>query len=195
MSLEETIREFRELKKESSNKEKAKIIRRIGEKGEISYQIIMMLVKEELERGYSKKYSLTTLLERIPWEKSRAIEKLREIETEGILKHEKKKYYLNRENKLVKRIWKYYNEPSYWRRKEVEEINQLIKKKRELMQEIENREREMKRNYQEMNEREERELGREIKEEIREGSTKEELVEYIEKNIERVLGVVKRRKE
>lgn len=192
MTIKEAIRELREMKKESTKEEVAKRIRKIAEKGEERYQIIVMLVKEERERGYTKKYSLRELVEKMPWKKSRAIEKLQEMIKEEIVKYERKKYELNRKNDGVKRIREYYNEPSYWRKEEREEIKKLNERKKELREKIEEKRREKKKGYKEMKEKEEREYRKKIEEELREGSTKEELKEFIKKNIEKTLGREKR---
>jgi len=90
-----------------------------------------------MERGYSKRYSLAELEERLPWKKSRLIEKMQRTVEEEVLKHEKRKYQLNKENELVKRIWNYYNEPNYQEKEKTEEIRTMIQKKRTLEKELE----------------------------------------------------------
>ncbi len=158
MTLQEELQKFARLTKESSKEIVAEQIRKIGEKnGESVYQIIVMLTKERMERGYTKKYSLRELKEKLPWEKSSAIERLQRTVEEGVLKHEKRRYQLNTENKLVKRVWNYYNEPNY--REKVEEIRELILWKRKLERKLEEEERKRgrKRRYRKATKKEEKE--------------------------------------
>ena len=145
----------------------AEQIRRIEkEGGEIVYQIIQILIKEKMERGYTKKYSLAELQKKFPWKKSRLIEKLQKVVEEGVLKHEKRKYLLNKENELVKRIWNYYNEPSYPEKEKMDEIRELIQRKKKLEIELDKEERKCKRKYREMTKKEEEEYKEEIIREI-----------------------------
>ena len=123
MALVEELRKLAKTTKEKSAEGIAQQIRKIVEnEGEASYQIIMLLVKEKMERGYTKNYTLTELQEKLPWQKSRAIEKLQKVVGEGVLKHEKKRYALNKENELVKRIWNYYNETGYQEKEKISKI-------------------------------------------------------------------------
>ncbi len=95
------------------------------------------VLQEKITRGHSKKYSLAELLEKMPWEKSTLIKKLQKGTKEGILKHEKRKYLLNKENEIVKRMWNYYNELAYQEKEKREEIRELTQRKRRLEQELE----------------------------------------------------------
>lgn len=160
MTLQEELQKLARLTKESSKEIVAEQIRKIGEKnGESVYQIIVMLTKERMERGYTKKYSLRELKEKLPWEKSTVIERLQRTVEEGVLKHEKRRYQLNTENELAKRVWNYYNEPNYREKEKVEEIRKLILWKRKLERELEEEERKRgrKRRYRKATKKEEKE--------------------------------------
>ena len=177
MTLKEELEKLARLSKDSSKKEVAEQIRRIGEEeGEVIYQIIIMLTKEKIERGYTKKYSLAELQKKMPWKKSRLIEKLQEAVTEKVLKHEKRKYLINKENDLVKRIWNYYNEPNYKEKEKITEIRNLIQRKRKLEKELEKEERINGRKYRKATKKEEKELIKEIIEELEEGLDPRELI-------------------
>lgn len=177
MTLKEELEKLARLSKESSKEEVAEQIRRIGEEeGEVIYQIIIMLTKEKIERGYTKKYSLAELQKKMPWKKSRLIEKLQEAVIEKVLKHEKKKYLINKENELVKRIWNYYNEPNYKEKEKIEEIRNLIQRKKKLEKELEKEERMNGRKYREATKKEEKELRKVIKEELEEGLDPRDLI-------------------
>lgn len=174
--------------RESSKKLIAGQIRRIGkEGGEIIYYIIQLLLKEKMERGFTKRYSLAELQKMFPWKKSRTIEIMQEVVEKGVLKHEKRKYLLNKENKLVKRIWNYYNEPNY--QEKTEDIRKLIhKKKKKLELELEKDEKKSIRKYKEMTKKEEEEYGIKIMEEFTAGMNPKE---FIMKNILEALGYKK----
>ena len=177
MTLNEELQKLAKLTIESSKEEVAEQIRKIGEKDEeVIYQIIMLLTKEKMERGYTKRYSLAELLKKLPWKKSRLIEKLQEIVTEKVLKHEKRKYLLNNENELVKRIWNYYNEPNYQKKEKIEELRNLIQRKKKLEKELEKKERNNGEKYREATKKEEKELRKEIEEELEEGLDPRELI-------------------
>jgi len=189
MSLKEELRKLAELTKDSSKEVVAERIRNVVKLGgEEIYQILRMLIKEELERGYTKKLSLAELLEKLPWEKSTAIEKMQEGVVEGVVKHEKSMYKLNKENELVKRIWNYYNIPSYQKEEKLGEIRKLRQKKQELEQEL--KEVEGKGKYQDMTKKEEKEFKEQIKMEWLEASnTKEDLEVFIRRNLAKVMGI------
>ncbi len=177
-------------KKTEERKEVVEQIKKIRKKeGEILYQIANEFVKEKITRGHSKKYSLAELLEKMPWEKSTLIKKLQKGTKEGILKHEKRKYSLNKENEIVKRMWNYYNEPAYQEKEKREEIRELTQRKRRVEEELEREEKERTRKYREIGEEGEEKIREEIKERLMEGvDTKE----FIEKNI---LGIIGYRKQ
>lgn len=177
MTLNEELQKLAKLTIESSKEEVAEQIRKIGEKNEeVIYQIIMLLTKEKMERGYTKRYSLAELQKKLPWKKSRLIEKLQEIVTEKVLKHEKRKYLLNNENELVKRIWNYYNEPNYQNKEKIDELRNLIQRKKKLEKELEKKERNNGGKYREATKKEEKELRKEIEEELEEGLDPKELI-------------------
>jgi len=96
--------------------------------------LAVMMIKEQLKIGYKKEYSLSELVERLPWKKSQASVKLRKAVNEGILIHEKRKYSLNMEHGLVKKIWHFYTDPSDFKEKfeQAKEIKELVKKKEQL---------------------------------------------------------------
>ena len=175
--------------RESSKKLIAEQIRRIGkEGGEIIYYIIQLLLKEKMEKGFTKRYSLAELQKMFPWKKSRTIEIMQEVVEKGVLKHEKRKYLLNKENKLVKRIWNYYNEPSYQEKEKIEDIRKLIHKKKKLEFELEKEEKKSIRKYKEMMKKEDEEYGIKIMEEFTDGMNPKE---FIMKNILEALGYKK----
>ena len=191
MAVKEELQELVKLTKESSKEKVAEQIRKVGEKGgEVIYQLIVMLIKERMDRGYSKRYSLAEIQERLPWKKSRIIDKLQKTVEEGVMKHKKRKYQLNKENELVKKIWNYYNEPRYKEKKKTEEIRKMIRKKREkeLMKE------EKKGKYREATKKEKEEFRREIKEYLEAGVETEEIKEFITKRKVEALGYRKREK-
>ncbi|MHA1761863.1 MAG: hypothetical protein ACTSXA_14725, partial [Candidatus Heimdallarchaeota archaeon] len=137
MALIEELRKLAKTTKEKSQEKIAKQIRKIVENEvEVSYQIIMLLVKEKMERGYTKKYTLTELQKKLPWRKSTTIERLQKIVGEGVLKHEKRRYELNKENELVMRIWNYYNETGYKEKEERNKVWKLIQRKNELEEKL-----------------------------------------------------------
>lgn len=177
MTLKEELQKLAKLTIESSKEEVAEQIREIGENdGEVIYQIIILLTKEKMERGYTKRYSLAELQKKLPWKRSRLIEKLQEKVTEKVLKHEKRKYLLNNENELVKRIWNYYNEPNYQKKEKIEELRNLIQRKRKLEKELEKKERNNWGKYREATKKEKKELRKEIEEELEEGLDPRELI-------------------
>jgi len=96
--------------------------------------LAVMMIKEQLKIGYKKEYTLSELVERLPWKKSQASVKLRKAVNEGILIHEKRKYSLNMEHGLVKKTWHFYTDPSDFKEKfeQVKEIRELIKKREQL---------------------------------------------------------------
>jgi len=117
----------------------AEQIRRIVEnKGEINYQIIMLLIKEKIERGYTKDYTLRELQEKLPWKKSTTIERLHDVVNEGVLIHEKRRYKLNKKNELVRRIWNYYHETNHQEKEKMRTVWQLTQRKAELEKRIAN---------------------------------------------------------
>ncbi len=189
MTIIDELQLLAKFTKDCSKKLVAKQIRRVGkEEGEMIYQIIMLLVREELDRGYSKKYLLRELLKKLPWEKSRLIERLQEVVGKGVLKHEKRKYLLNKEDELVKRIWNYYNNTSYQEDDKIEAIRKLKQKKKELEMELEEKEWKSKKRYRETSKKEEKEYREKIKEYLEEGVDPKE---FIRKNFVEALGYKK----
>ncbi len=177
MTVEKELQKLAKLTEESAKETVAEQIKRIGEKeGEVVYQIIIMLTKERMERGHSKRYSLAELQKRLPWEKSRLIQKMQRIVTDEVLIHEKRKYQLNKENGLVKRIWNYYNEPNYQEKEKTEEIRILMQKKRKLVKELEKEEKKKRKKYREATKKEEEEFRKEIITEYEEGGEARGLV-------------------
>ena len=194
MTVTEELQKLANLTSDCPKKLVGEQIRRIGkEGGELAYQITQILIKEKMERGYTKKYSLTELQKKLPWKKSRLIEKLQRVVEIGILKHEKRKYLLNKENELVKRIWNYYNEPSYQEKEKIEEIRKLIQRKKELERELDKEERKDTRKYREMTKKEEKEYKEEIIREIM-ADVNARPKEFIMKNILEALGYKKQKR-
>ena len=174
--------------KECSKELVAQQIRRVGkEGGEAIFQIIQLLIKEKMERGFTKRYSLTELKKMFPWKKSRLREILQKVVEEGVLKHEKRKYLLNKENELVKKIWNYYNEPSYQEKGRIEEIRKLIQRKKKLKIDLDKEERKGIRKYREITKNEEEEYIEEILRELT-ASVNASPKEFIIKNLVEALG-------
>ncbi|MHA1124369.1 MAG: hypothetical protein ACTSSB_05330 [Candidatus Heimdallarchaeota archaeon] len=187
------LEKFAKTAKEKSSEKIAEQIRKIVEKrGEISYQIIMLLTKEKMERGYTKDYTLKELQEKLPWKKSTTIERLQEEVEKGVLKHEKKRYKLNKENELVKRIWNYYHETGHNKNEKMRRVWEKIQRKKELEKRIVEKE-EAEGKYRKNTKREDEELYCEIKEElIATNEPKETVKKYLLKNKEKVMGFTER---
>jgi len=180
MTLKEELSKLATTKMGESTIRIAEQIRKIVEsKGEISYQIIMLLTKEKMERGYTKGYTLNELQKKLPWEKSTTIKRLQEVVDQEVLRHEKRKYKLNKENEIVKRIWNYYHETSYQEKEKMKKLLLLTQKKNEL----ERRLAEQKVDdgiYKKLTKKEEEEFAKEIKNEARdEYEPKERVMEYL----------------
>ena len=163
---------------------------------ELIYQIIMVLVNEKMERGYTKKYSLAELQEKLPWKKSRLIEKLQRVAEEGVLIHEKRKYKLNKENELVKRIWNYYNETSQKEKGKMAEIWKLIQRRNELEKKLAEKTKKEKGKYKEMTRKEDEKFQENFEEELMDTPDPlEEAIIFLRKNKEKVMGYVKQKEE
>ena len=190
MPLIEELRKLAELSKDSTIENVAMQVKKTVEEGvEVNYQIAHLLVKEKMERGYTKKYSLAELQEKLPWKKSRLIEKLQEVVNEGIIKHEKRRYQLNKENKLVKRIWNYYNEPGNKEKGKADEIRKLIQRKKEKEKEIETRNNKEKIKYKELTKKEKEEYIQKIKDILEDVMDPiDHTKEFLEKNLVKTLG-------
>jgi len=67
-------------------------------------EIISSLLEEQLETGEIKGYTKGELLERLPWKKSQLTERLQLLVGQGILECQKRRYNLNNDCKLVKRV-------------------------------------------------------------------------------------------
>ncbi|MHA1155239.1 MAG: hypothetical protein ACTSQK_03945 [Candidatus Heimdallarchaeota archaeon] len=161
----------------------------IDKKGEVSYQIIMLLTKEKMERGYTKNYTLKELLEKLPWKKSTAILRLQEVVDEGVLIHEKRRYKLNKDNELVKGIWNYYHETVQQEKEKMKKILLLRQRKNELEKKIaEQKVREGK--YIKLTKKEDLEFQKEITKELEVDNPKEDLRKYLQKNREKIMGYV-----
>ncbi|MHA1364952.1 MAG: hypothetical protein ACTSP5_00880 [Candidatus Heimdallarchaeota archaeon] len=189
MTLKEELSKLATTKMGESTIRIAEQIRKIVEsKGEISYQIIMLLTKEKMERGYTKGYTLNELQKKLPWEKSTTIKRLQEVVDQEVLRHEKRKYKLNKENEIVKRIWNYYHETSYQEKEKMKKLLLLTQKKNEL----ERRLAEQKVAdgiYKKLTKKEEEEFAKEIKNEARdEYEPKERVMEYLMEIKDKVLG-------
>lgn len=195
MALEEELRRLAKTTKEKSGEELAEQIRKIVENdAEASYQIIMLIVKEKMERGYTKNYTLTELQEKLPWKKSRSIEKLQKVVGEGVLKHEKRRYALNKENELVKRIWNYYNETGCKEKEKISEVWKLMQRKNELEQKLAEKIEE-KGEYREITKREDEEFQEEIIKGIIDTQEPKEITEeFLKKNKQKTLGYKKTEK-
>lgn len=194
MALAEELRRLAKTTKEKSREGLAEQIRNIVEnEGEASYQIIMLIVKEKMERGYTKNYTLTELQEKLPWKKSRSIEKLQNVVEEGVLKHEKRKYALNKENELVKRIWNYYNETGYKEKEKISKVWKLIQRKNELEQKLAEKIEE-EGEYREITKREDEEFQEEIIKGIKDTQEPKEITEeFLKKNRQKTLGYEKQK--
>lgn len=166
----------------------AEQIRKIVEsKGEINYQIIMLLTKEKMERGYTKGYTLKELLDKLPWKKSTSIERLQDVVNVGVLIHVKRRYKLNKENELVKRIWNYYHETNQQEKDKMRKILQLKQRKNDLEKRIaEQKEKEGK--YKKLTKKEDKEFQKEIMNELEVDEPKEDLRKYLQQNKEKVMG-------
>lgn len=162
-------------------------IRKIVEsKGELIYQIIILLVKENMEIGFAKEYTLKELLGKLPWKKSTAILRLQEVVEEGVLTHKKRRYKLNKENVLVKRIWNYYHKTTKQEKEKWKKILQLKQKKNELEKRIV--ELKEKGKNKKLTKKEEKEFCKEIMIELEVENPKEDLVKYLLKNKEKVMN-------
>ncbi len=125
--------------------------------GEFTYQIIKLLLTEKIEKGYTKKYSLVELQKKIPLKRSRLIEKLQRVVKEGVLKHQKRKYMINKEHILVDRLWQYYNDANYKEREKTKDIINLIQENEQIEEEWIR-----ERKYLKLTEKEEEKLREEI---------------------------------
>ena len=190
MYLIEELRKLTELSRDSTKESIAKQVRKIIEEGgEVNYQITHLLVKEKMERGYTKKYSLAELQEKLPWKKSRLIEKLQKIVIVGVLKHEKRRYQLNKENELVKRIWNYYNEPGNKEKEKSIEIWKLIQRKKEKEKEIDVKNNKEKTKYREITKKEKEEYIQKIRDILEDVMDPLEYIKkFFEKNLVKALG-------
>ncbi len=132
--------------------------------GEFAYQIIKLLLTEKIEKGYTKKYSLVELQKKIPLKRSRLIEKLQRVVKEGVLKHQKRKYMINKEHILVDRLWQYYNDANYKEREKTKDIINLIQENEQIEEEIREIEEEWirERKYLKLTEKEEEKLREEL---------------------------------
>ena len=190
MKIIEELQILSMLTKESSNERIAEVIRKIVDNdGETIYQVVLLILKERLERGHSKKYSLRELGEKLPWRKSTLIEKMQKMAEEGIIIHEKRKYKINMENEVVKRIWNYFNDVGFQEKNHTTEIQRLKQCAKEKEKTINTLKGNKRRLYREISKKEmdgliEGIIG------ITEDSFDpiEEVINYIEKNILEVLG-------
>lgn len=194
MTLINELRKLTELSRDSTIERVAKQIRKIVEEGgEVTYQIAHMLIKEKMERGYSKKYSLAELQKKLPWKKSRLIEKLQKVVKEGVMKHEKRRYLLDKDNELVKRIWNYYNEPRNKEKEKTNEIWKLIQRKKEKEKEIESKNNKEKTKYREITKKEKEEYIQKIRDILEDVMDPlEHTEEFFEKNLIKALGYKKK---
>ncbi|MHA1185320.1 MAG: hypothetical protein ACTSXA_10065 [Candidatus Heimdallarchaeota archaeon] len=192
MALVEELRKLTKTTKEKSTEGIAQHIRKIVEnEGEVSYQIIMLLVKEKMERGYTKNYTLAELQEKLPWKKSSAIEHLQEVMREGILKHEKRRYTLNKENELVKRIWNYYNETGYQEKEKISKVWKQIQRKNQLEEKLAEKIEE-KGKYREITKKEDEEFQKEIIKGLTDTHEQREVTEeFLMKNKQKTIGYIK----
>jgi len=191
VSLEDELKKLTDLSKDCSEEILSEQIRRIaGEGVEIAYQIIQFLVKEKMDRGYSKEYTLAELQERLPWKKSRLIERLQSLMDAGVLIHVKRKYKLRKENELVWRIWNYYNYTGFQKKEKSQEIWELILKKKQLENKyIEKLKVVKKTRFRELKRGEEEAYRKEIIDEIKAFyNPLESTSEFLEKNIVRTMG-------
>ncbi len=160
--------------------------------GEFAYQIIELLLTEKIEKGYTKKYSLVELQKKIPLKRSRLIEKLQRVVKEGVLKHQKRKYMINKEHILVDRLWQYYNDANYKEREKIKDIINLIQENEQIEEEIREIEEEWirERKYNKLTEKEEEKLREEmINETIADSyDIEDELKRLIGQNKVRIIG-------
>ncbi|MGC9777679.1 MAG: hypothetical protein HZR80_00390 [Candidatus Heimdallarchaeota archaeon] len=153
--------------------------------GEFAYQIIKLLLTEKIEKGYTKKYSLVELQKKIPLKRSRLIEKLQRVVKEGVLKHQKRKYMINKEHILVDRLWQYYNDANYKEREKTKDIINLIQENEQIEEEWIR-----ERKYNKLTEKEEEKLREEmINETIADSyDIEDELKRLIGQNKVRIIG-------
>ncbi len=192
--LIEELQKLTDLSKDCLEELLVEQIKRIVEEDtEIIYQIIYLFVTEKIDLGYSKEYSLSELQEKLPWKKSRLIEKLQKIVEEGVLVHKKRKYKLKKENELVKRKWNYYNETGFQEKEKNREIWKLILRKKELEKACNEKLKiEDKTRFRELKVNEEKIYRKEIIDEIKSFfNAKQPTLEFLEKNIIRTMGYKK----
>ena len=173
-------------KLETTNNLAVQIRKIVESKGELIYQIIILLTKENMEKGYAKEYTLKELQRKLPWKKSTAILRLQEVVEEGVLTHKKRRYKLNKENVLVKRIWNYYHKTTKQEKEKWKKILQLKQKKNELEKRIAKLNE--KGEYKKLTKKEEKEFCKEILKELEVEDSKEDLIKYLLKNKEKIMG-------
>jgi len=190
MILVKELRILTKLTKESPKEIVAETIRRIiDNEGEAIYQIVLMTLKERIERGYSKKYSLRELGEKLPWKKSTLIEKTQKTVEEGIMKHEKRKYILNTDYEIVRRLWNYYNDVNFQKKDQIEEIWDLIQKVKDKERIISTVMMDTKKRYKKLSKKEMEKFTEEILDNIKDSyKPLEDIIDFIEKNILKALG-------
>ncbi|HUT81999.1 MAG TPA: hypothetical protein VMZ29_12425 [Candidatus Bathyarchaeia archaeon] len=96
------------------------------------HRLVCLMIEEQLRNGYKKEYSLSELVERMPWKKSQLCVKLQKAVKEGEILHQKRKYILNFEHIAVKRLWRFYTKPKDYKkqRESLYEIQLLLLKKK-----------------------------------------------------------------
>ncbi|MHA1211252.1 MAG: hypothetical protein ACTSSH_02210 [Candidatus Heimdallarchaeota archaeon] len=109
------------------------------------------------------------------------------------MKHEKRRYQMEKENELVKKMWNHYNKPRYEKERKEEkrtEIRERIRREKELKEKLEIEEKKLRRKYREQSKKEQ-EIFRKKIIEITKADTEmeEELSGFITKNKMGALGV------
>jgi len=127
--------EYEEIMKELEELSLDKVLEKIGQLKLTDQTMIRAIVKTMSKREFLFLDSLAVMMiKEQSWKKSQASVKLRKAVNEGILIHEKRKYSLNMEHGLVKKIWHFYTDPSDFKEKfeQAKEIKELVKKKEQL---------------------------------------------------------------
>jgi len=192
MSLLEELNKLGKLTKNQKEEGINQIKKIVGLDADIIYQIVNVLILERMDRGFSKEFSLNELLMKFPLKKSRLITRLQLATEMGILKHEKRRYLLNKNNDLVSRIWNYYNDTKYKDNRNIIKIRNLIREKKELEEQIENNHLDLKLKFRKLSTKEEKNFESEILDEIKAFQHPiEPTFEFLKLNIEKTLGYKK----
>ncbi|MBD3192549.1 MAG: hypothetical protein GF308_18055 [Candidatus Heimdallarchaeota archaeon] len=205
-TLEEKLREFENMLMGIPTKPKnwgEKILALLRELGEwdilIAYQMIQILLEDFQYHGKLRSFSRKDFLPIVPWKKSQLSKRLQWLCKNGLLTYQKRKYQLNLENPLVKRMERVRQLPVKERQRIIEE--QIVNREEEEEEPVETEEEKVekknltkKRTFVPMKEKEFEAFIEAIQEEyysmMRATMDKEDTKEGIEKIIkERILAV------